>query len=39
MISNFYKLAKNIMGFNYKKNIKISRLIVVYSYKKNRTNL
>jgi len=39
MITNFYKLAKNIILMNYKKNIKISRLVVVYSYKKNRTNL
>jgi len=39
MITNFYKLAKKIILMNYKKNIKISRLEVVYSYKKNRTNL
>jgi len=39
MITIFYKLTKNIILINYKKNIKISRLIVVYSYKKNRTNL
>ena len=39
MIPIFYKLTKNIILMNYKKNIKISRLIVVYSYKKNRANL
>ncbi len=39
MITIFYKLTKNIILMNYKKNIKISRLIVVYSYKKNRANL
>ena len=39
MITIFYKLTKNIILINYKKNIKLSRLMVVCSYKKNRTNL
>ena len=39
MITIFYKLTKNIILMNNKKNIKISRLMVVYSYKKNRANL
>ena len=30
MITIFYKLTKNIILMNYKKNIKISRPIVVY---------